>query len=572
MLHAPSACFVDRYLWRADAPISLRFCFLLQYGVEKIKTIGNTYMVASGLPTPNEVHHCHNIAAFALGMTATLQTFAEEMDFDLSYKIGISSGAAVAGVIGTKAKFSYDLWGDTVNTASRMCLHCPEGQIQVTEQTFALLQADFAFEDRGTIGVKGKGTMHTYMLQGEHADNTWRSRAQKLTKPTVSISQTLRQKRTLIAAAERRRQAAQPRQRSWHGGVRTSTAKPEHVFSKPYSAALNFWFETNGEAREMEKDFQRERKREVQSFVQIFWLLTLAGLALYLELMEMFYFCVDDAACTTVCRRSDPQYTTHWGMQLGRAIKVGFFFPGIILFVIFTTNERMRFEHGLTKITFFFLLAIGLGLAVIVAFTSRVHSYVFLLLIFIINNFTLLQHGNLLLLNALLLFVFEILVISSSHVDRWANEDWYLSFTLEKLLPVTMVALACNYATERRYRAVFLKMRALRQQQDDYETEKHVTEELLKHALPEAVLSTLMEGRHPAVGSYGTLMFADICDFTSFSGSVTAFKLVEILNHVSSPRSCVWRGCFATTTRRNLTPRPPRPSSLAPPLPDVYLV
>ena len=251
----------------------------------------------------------------------------------------------------------------------------------------------------------------------------------------------------------------------------------------------------------------------------------------------MFYFCVDDtavAACTPACARTDRHYTSAWGMQLGRLIKAGFFFPGIILFVLFTTNERVRFEHGLTKITFFFLLAIGLGLAVIVAFTSREHSSVFLLLVFIINNFTLLQHGNLLLLNALLLFCFEILVISSTHVDRWPQEDWWISFSVKKLLPVTMVALACNYATECRYRAVFLKMRALRQQQDDCETEKHVTEELLKHALPDPVLATLKEGRHPAVGSYGTLMFADICNFTSFSGSVTALQLVEILNHVSS--------------------------------------
>ena len=186
----------------------------------------------------------------------------------------------VSSVIGTKAKFSYDLWGDTVNTASRMCSHCPEGQIQVTEQTHALLHGDFVLEDRGIIAVKGKGSMHTYMLLGEQGDSTWRSRAQRLTKPTISISQTLRHKRTLIAAAERRRQAARPRPTSWYGiGRSPSTAQPEHVFSKPYAAALNFWWETNCEAREMEKDFQRERKREVQSFVQVSscWLHIIVG-------------------------------------------------------------------------------------------------------------------------------------------------------------------------------------------------------------------------------------------------------------------------------------------------------
>ncbi|HBE18776.1 MAG TPA: diguanylate cyclase [Cyanobacteria bacterium UBA11149] len=132
--------------------------------IEKIKTIGDAYMVAAGLPKPRE-DHADAIAKMALEMQASIAEFNQEMGRDFKLRIGINSGPVVAGVIGIR-KFSYDLWGDTVNTASRMESHGLPGFIQVTQATYELLRDRYRFEQRGPIHIKGKGEMITYLLQG----------------------------------------------------------------------------------------------------------------------------------------------------------------------------------------------------------------------------------------------------------------------------------------------------------------------------------------------------------------------------------------------------------------------
>ena len=136
-----------------------------QHGLEKIKTIGDAYMVVGGLPSPGE-DHAEVVAEMALGIQEALPRFNEEHGSSLRLRIGINSGPVVAGVIGTK-KFIYDLWGDTVNTASRMESHGVEDHIQVTEETYRLLNDKYEFEERGVIDVKGKGDMSTYFLKGK---------------------------------------------------------------------------------------------------------------------------------------------------------------------------------------------------------------------------------------------------------------------------------------------------------------------------------------------------------------------------------------------------------------------
>ena len=130
-----------------------------RYGVEKIRTIGDNYMVASGIPVPRQ-DHAHALAGMALDMLA----YATQGP--LSFRIGINSGPAVAGVIGTR-KFQYDIWGDTVNTASRMESHSEPGRIQISDATNRLIEEDFATTYRGPIEVKGKGTLTTWWLDGE---------------------------------------------------------------------------------------------------------------------------------------------------------------------------------------------------------------------------------------------------------------------------------------------------------------------------------------------------------------------------------------------------------------------
>jgi ligand-binding sensor domain-containing protein/class 3 adenylate cyclase len=135
----------------------------LEYGLEKIKTIGDAYMVVGGVPKYAE-DHCEHVAMMALGMYDALDEFNREHGSTLKVRVGMHTGGVVAGVIGT-TKFTYDLWGDTVNTASRMESHGEAGKIHCSNEVYELLKSSFSFEARGSIEVKGKGAMQTWFLQ-----------------------------------------------------------------------------------------------------------------------------------------------------------------------------------------------------------------------------------------------------------------------------------------------------------------------------------------------------------------------------------------------------------------------
>jgi adenylate cyclase len=135
-----------------------------RYELEKIKTIGDCYMVAAGVPAPRP-DHARAVALMALDMQTAMRSVDEIRHFGLELRIGINSGPVVAGVIGRK-RFLYDLWGDAVNTASRMESHGTSGRIQITRATKELLDDEFVCEPRGTIPVKGKGDMEAWYLAG----------------------------------------------------------------------------------------------------------------------------------------------------------------------------------------------------------------------------------------------------------------------------------------------------------------------------------------------------------------------------------------------------------------------
>ena len=135
-----------------------------QYDLEKIKTIGDSYMVVGGLPIPSK-DHAEAIAEMALQMQTVIQKFKRTDGTNFSLRIGIHTGQAIAGVIGTK-KFIYDLWGDTVNVASRMESYGVAGCTQVTEATYQLLKGKYHLDQRSAINIKGKGEMITYLLKG----------------------------------------------------------------------------------------------------------------------------------------------------------------------------------------------------------------------------------------------------------------------------------------------------------------------------------------------------------------------------------------------------------------------
>ncbi|MCS6815543.1 MAG: adenylate/guanylate cyclase domain-containing protein, partial [Cyanobacteria bacterium] len=136
-----------------------------RYGLEKIKTIGDAYMVVGGLPTPR-ADHAEAVADMALAMQSSLSQVDKICGYHLSLRIGMHSGPVIAGVIGRR-KFMYDLWGDTVNTASRMESYGVPDRIQVTEAVYRRLRYGYDFQERGEIEIKGKGSMKTYFLLGK---------------------------------------------------------------------------------------------------------------------------------------------------------------------------------------------------------------------------------------------------------------------------------------------------------------------------------------------------------------------------------------------------------------------
>jgi len=135
-----------------------------QYGLEKIRTIGDNYMVAAGVPVARP-DHAQAMTAFALDMLAGLEEIPSRDGKKMAFRVGINTGPLVAGVIG-RAKYQYDLWGDTVNLASRMESHGRAGQVHVSPATYALIKNDFDCTGRGAIPIKGKGQIETWFVTG----------------------------------------------------------------------------------------------------------------------------------------------------------------------------------------------------------------------------------------------------------------------------------------------------------------------------------------------------------------------------------------------------------------------
>lgn len=135
-----------------------------RHGLEKIKTIGDAYMVVAGLPSPRADHR-QIMATMALQMLEGIHRLNQVLGTSLNVRIGLHSGPVIAGIIGTR-KFAYDLWGDTVNVASRLESHGVAGRIHVTEATWLALRDRFTFEPRGEVDIKSIGTVKTWFLMG----------------------------------------------------------------------------------------------------------------------------------------------------------------------------------------------------------------------------------------------------------------------------------------------------------------------------------------------------------------------------------------------------------------------
>jgi adenylate cyclase len=153
-----------------------------QRGLKRIKTLGNSYMAAAGVPVASR-DHAVRAAHLALDMVAALERFNERSGHALQVRVGIASGPVVAGVIG-KRMYVYDVWGDAVNTASRMESHGVAGRVQVAESTRRLLDEPFELEERGALAVEGQGEVQTWFVAGRHST----ARGQQSWQPEQTVS------------------------------------------------------------------------------------------------------------------------------------------------------------------------------------------------------------------------------------------------------------------------------------------------------------------------------------------------------------------------------------------------
>jgi class 3 adenylate cyclase len=136
-----------------------------QYGLEKIKTVGDAYIAVSGLPVPN-AHHARDVLRAALEIKSFMEERRREQPHSFGIRMGVHSGPVVAGIVGVK-KFAYDIWGDTVNTAARMEQHSEPGELNISETTYAMVRDQFLVRPRGALEVKHKGCMRMYFVDRE---------------------------------------------------------------------------------------------------------------------------------------------------------------------------------------------------------------------------------------------------------------------------------------------------------------------------------------------------------------------------------------------------------------------
>eukprot|EP01012_Entosiphon_sulcatum_P010003 TRINITY_DN15781_c0_g1_i2.p1 TRINITY_DN15781_c0_g1~~TRINITY_DN15781_c0_g1_i2.p1 ORF type:complete len:745 (-),score=72.53 TRINITY_DN15781_c0_g1_i2:8-2242(-) len=527
-----------------------------QCPVEKIKTIGDAYMVVGGVPMPHP-ESCHWIAEFGLSMLEKMKELKTPINQDCNMRIGMHMGPVTAGVIG-RQKFFYDLWGDSVNIASRMESTGRSGMIQTTAAIYQRLGNHYTFEERGLVEVKGKGSILTYFLLRTRepgmlntctdvleacsvstvaTDNlcsspgTWAkvSSANNLLakdnrEMVLQVARTvyLNDSEAELQLVPRRQSTVMIDNRQVEQDDNDADARAyEEIYQSSHPVKLTF------KERTIEADYRQNRSlRSVRFFRNS----TLCGL-----LLEVVLAIIDVVVFP-------PSIRVCWPIRFG-----GICVLVLILFGVSFSRAAYKVINVLAAVV---VLVMGFGEFVIIWWTPQpvlgntipfttvaacvkcAHVSVRIqLIMMLLNTFVQLRFVVITPLGLLAIIGYVILV----GADSWVRKD--VASVLVFLVPAQLITMVIAYTAESKVRREYLNDRLLQRKKEKIMQQQAKSDDLLRNILPDHIIATLKANQSSGTViaeqiDNATVLFADIVGFTSLSSNLRPEAIVSMLNRV----------------------------------------
>eukprot|EP00002_Diphylleia_rotans_P003601 TRINITY_DN124_c0_g1_i13.p1 TRINITY_DN124_c0_g1~~TRINITY_DN124_c0_g1_i13.p1 ORF type:complete len:1006 (-),score=235.88 TRINITY_DN124_c0_g1_i13:351-3368(-) len=486
------------------------------YKIEKIKTIGDAYLIACGLPEPMPAKEsCRRVANFALDMLRVLEGLSKAKGKTLGLTLGIHNGPVVAGVIG-KTKFLYDLWGDSVNTASRMQSHGDPNLIHVTSEVFELLSDEFNFEKRPKMQVKGKGEMQTYYLLSQKEGLASQPTPDAISGPHMQPPAAPEAQGATNAEEEGGKEEDLKKGSSREERKKRKIKEARHKRNAEIDQQLDSKITSKrGVLRfidpHLENGFQRLQKKvasERMPKFTIFLILVefIAGLDIFKfdrDEVWVYYMIMGGCIGIQVVLLATARLAPSEGSVLNKISVSCLHFALLVLLAYYKLGESysIRFIYFFTVI-----LSIVTFMASTIPYRQArvivwVHFFLFLVIIFIINSQDGVDLTGMLMYICLTIFGHE----TAKHVEKHWRREYLLS----------------NLTEEERKRVV---------------KQREESERLLYNILPESVIRKMRDSDGKIIDTYDTasVMFADIVGFTVLSSKLDARSIVTMLNSMFS--------------------------------------
>eukprot|EP00002_Diphylleia_rotans_P011034 TRINITY_DN218_c0_g2_i4.p1 TRINITY_DN218_c0_g2~~TRINITY_DN218_c0_g2_i4.p1 ORF type:complete len:1015 (-),score=243.78 TRINITY_DN218_c0_g2_i4:620-3664(-) len=494
--------------------------------VEKIKTIGDAYLVACGLPEPMPAaESAKKMANFALDMMRAVEGISTMKKRDIKLTLGIHTGPVVAGVIG-KTKFLYDLWGDSVNTASRMQSHGEPACIHTTSEYFELLKDDYEFEKRPVMQVKGKGEMQTYYLKGKKAAGMVIETARtQIDDAEVTPPPTADENRADLQNDEKKIQEKKDesqvatedtedkKERRKRKTKEAMIKKAKEVDEMMLSQIRSKWGVLRFVSEEHEQKFRQHQDQQAQdrSLVYIGYLLAiqvLSGPDVLLveneeENIEIYYMVMGPSIAVTAALLVLSRYLPKHSHNYGYFVSCLMHFSLLVLFGVYRSGHRRAAQF----VYFFFTIYS------IIAYMASQIPYRRIMKMLYTNFF---------------FFVVVCIMVGS---DLGLDNSSILIY-----LFIIIYGQTTATEIEKHSRLEFLLSLLADEEREKVMKQREESERLLHNILPESVITKMREGEGKLIDSYpnASVLFADVVGFTVLSSKLDARSIVTMLNSLFS--------------------------------------